>query len=138
MTYRSTLRVPSALTAAMIAASCAAGPSDPGAPPGSVSGMVAYTGAEPGVLRVAVFATFPPFGPPVAETAIDEPSFPQPYQVAGLPPGRYFVLAMIDTSPEDGDRYHPDVDPGGAFGQPKHFDPHPRGRRATRDIDDMQ
>jgi len=52
----------------------------------------------------------------VAEVAIDEPRFPQDFDVAGVPPGRYFVLAIVDSDPEDGDRYRPSVDAGGAFG----------------------
>lgn len=94
-------------------AACAPGASDPG---GVVSGTIDYAGDEAGTLRVAVFSSFPPRGAPVAEIAIEGPSFPQPYAIRGVPPGRYFVLALVDTNVDDGDRYRPRVDPGGTFG----------------------
>lgn len=98
------------------ALSCTSGSTAPGDAPGTIVGVVDYDRAAPGTLRVAVFSSFPPAGAPVAEIAIDEPSFPQPYQVRGVPPGRYFVLAMVDGDPDDGDRYRPRTDPGGAYG----------------------
>lgn len=103
------------LLAALVA--CTAGSPPPGEAAGTISGVITYGGTEPGVLRVAVFAAFPPRGAPVAEIAIDDPTFPQPYLIHQVPPGRYFVLAMVDTSPDDGDRYRPRVDPGGTFGR---------------------
>ena len=103
--------------AATILAACVSGAAPADEASGTVTGVVSYDGAEAGGLRVAVFATFPPRGAPVAEVAIDAPVFPQAYQVTGVPPGRYFVLAIIDTVPDDGDRYRPQVDPGGAFGR---------------------
>lgn len=48
---------------------------------------------------------------------IEQPVFPQRFEVSGVPPGRYFVLALVDTNPGDGDRYRPRVDPGGTFGR---------------------
>lgn len=102
---------------ALALVACTAGGSAPAEPAGTVVGVVDFDGATPGVLRVAAWGAFPPVGPPLAEVAIDEPSFPQPYQLRGLPPGRYFVLAIVDVDPEDGDRYHPRVDPGGTFGR---------------------
>ena len=107
--------VRTALALAVVA--CTSGTPPPGQAAGTITGVVDYDGAEPGVLRVAVFASFPPRGAPVAEIAIDEPTFPHAYQVPGVPPGRFFVLAMVDTSPDDGDRYRPRVDPGGTFGR---------------------
>ena len=97
-------------------AGCVSGTAPPDEAVGTVSGVVSYGGGETGILRVAVFSSFPPRGTPVAEVAIDDPTFPQAYQVLGLPPGRYFVLAIVDTDPADGDRYRPAFDPGGAFG----------------------
>lgn len=102
---------------ALAVVGCTSGAPPAGVAAGTVAGTVDYAGAETGVLRVAVFASFPPRGAPVAEVAIDDPTFPQPYQLTGVPPGRYFVLAMVDTSPDDGDRYRPRVDPGGTFGR---------------------
>jgi hypothetical protein len=98
-----------------LAGACAAGGGPPGeAPARSPRGRLRPArGRHP---RVAVFASFPPVGEPIAEVAIDEPRFPQAYQVRGVPPGRYFVLAMVDGDPDDGDRYRPRTDPGGAFG----------------------
>lgn len=101
-----------ALFGALVA--CAPGTSSDTA--GTVSGTIDYAGAESGTLRVAVFSSFPPRGAPVAEVAIEAPTFPQAYVVRGVPPGRYFVLALVDTNVEDGDRYRPRVDPGGTFG----------------------
>lgn len=102
---------------ALLLAACLPGETAPGDGVGTISGVVRYAGPEAGTLRVAVFAGFPPTGAPVAETAIDAPRFPQPYAVSGLPPGRYFVLAIVDVDPGDGDRYRPRVDPGGTAGR---------------------
>ncbi|MFO0722475.1 MAG: hypothetical protein U1E65_01750 [Myxococcota bacterium] len=99
--------------------SCVPGTTTPGDSADSVSGVIAYEGEARGPLRVAAFSSFPPVGPPIAEIAIEEPRFPQAYEIRGLPPGRYFVLAMIDSDPEDGDRYRPRVDPGGCYGDYK-------------------
>jgi hypothetical protein len=111
----------SLFTAALIAqlsllTACTAGSPPLGQTAGTVSGVIDYAGAEPGALRVAVFASFPPRSAPVAEVVIESPVFPQAYAVHGVPPGRYFVLALVDTNPDDGDRYRPRVDPGGTFG----------------------
>lgn len=83
---------------------------------GSVRGEVRYAGSYSGALKVAVFSSFPPRGAPIAMQEIAEPRFPQAYTVQGLPPGRYFVLAILDTEPNDGDHFRPSVDPGGASG----------------------
>lgn len=101
---------------AALAVACTAGGGPVGDAPGTITGVVDYARPAAGTLRVAVFAAFPPVGEPIAEVAIDEPRFPQAYQVRGVPPGRYFVLAMVDGDPDDGDRYRPRTDPGGAFG----------------------
>lgn len=99
-----------------LVASCVPGTGSPGSSSESVSGVIEYEGDTQGPLRVGAFTSFPPVGPPVAEVAIEQPIFPQAYEIRGLPPGRYFVLAMIDSDPADGDRYRPRVDPGGAYG----------------------
>lgn len=96
--------------------SCIPGTGSPGSSSESVSGVIAFEGEARGPLRVGAFSSFPPVGPPIAEVAIEQPVFPQAYEIRGLPPGRYFILAMIDSDPEDGDRYRPRVDPGGAYG----------------------
>ncbi len=106
--------LPRSLLLCAALAACAPGASTD--PAGTVTGTIEYAGAEVGTLRVAVFSSFPPRGAPVAEVAIEAPSFPQPYTIRGVPPGRYFVLALIDTNVDDGDRYRPRVDPGGTFG----------------------
>jgi|JI10StandDraft_1071094.scaffolds.fasta_scaffold05240_17 uncharacterized protein (DUF2141 family) len=103
--------------AALTGAACVAGSAAPGEQPGAITGVIDYAGAEVGPLRVVAYASFPPSGPPVARVTIAEPRFPQPYELTGLAPGRYFVLAIIDTFDGDGDRYRPRVDPGGAFGR---------------------
>ncbi len=96
---------------------CVSGSAPPGEAAGTIRGEIRYDGAERGALRVALYASFPPRGAPVAELAIDAPVFPQAYQLDGVPPGRYFVLALVDTDPADGDRYRPRVDPGGTYGR---------------------
>ena len=52
----------------------------------------------------------------MAELRVENPSFPYVYTLTGLPPGRYFVLAIVDTDPFDGPGLRAAVDPGGAFG----------------------
>lgn len=84
---------------------------------GVVRGVVRYDGSMEGPLRVGVFTSFPPRGAPIASVEIALPVYPQSYEIRGVPPGRFFVLAIVDTDPADGDRYHPTRDPGGAVGQ---------------------
>lgn len=110
-------RVLAVLSSLVVLGGCVSGAAPPGTSPGTITGVIDYDGPETGTLRVAVFASFPPTGAPLAEVAIDEPHFPQPYQLTGVRPGRHFVLAVVDTDPADGDRYRPRVDPGGAFGR---------------------
>ncbi|MBK7535704.1 MAG: hypothetical protein IPI49_10130 [Myxococcales bacterium] len=101
---------------ALLLAACTAGSPPPEQTAGTVSGVIEYRGQESGPLRVAVFSSFPPRGAPVAEVVIEDPVFPQAYAVHGVPPGRYFLLALVDTNVDDGDRYRPRVDPGGTYG----------------------
>ena len=82
----------------------------------SVHGVVHYAGKVEGPLVVGVFRSFPPRGPPLASERIERPAFPQAYAFDHLPDGRYFVLAIVDSDPMDGERYHPKRDPGGAYG----------------------
>lgn len=105
-----------AVALALALTACTAGSPAPAQAAGTVTGVIEYAGREAGPLRVAVFASFPPRGAPVAEVVIEDPVFPQAYAVHGVPPGRYFVLALVDTNVDDGDRYRPRVDPGGTFG----------------------
>jgi hypothetical protein len=86
------------------------------APSGVMRGVVAYDGPVTGALEVAVFSVFPPRGVPMARWRAETPEFPQPYEIDAVPAGRWFVLAMVDVDPTDGDRYHPNRDPGGAYG----------------------
>ena len=82
----------------------------------AIRGTVEYTGALHGPLRVAVFTSFPPRGAPIAVKDIVEPRFPQSFEVTGVPPGRYFVLAAIAHDGVVATKFRPSVDPGGAFG----------------------
>jgi hypothetical protein len=107
----------SSLVALALLGACVAKPPPTAETAGSITGVVRYAGPEHGALRIGVFAAFPPTGAPLAELSIDDPSFPAPYAIRGLPTGRYFVLAIVDTDPRDGDRYRPRVDPGGTFGR---------------------
>jgi hypothetical protein len=84
---------------------------------GTVRGMIDYSGAIKGPLEVGLFSSFPPRGAPLAATHFDAPEWPQAYQVQGIPPGRYFVLAIVDADTRDGAHYHPSLDAGGAFGR---------------------
>ncbi len=99
---------------------CSCGSSaDGGAPLGvgnTVQGVVRYDGALQGPLRVAVFPSFPPRGAPLAEQWFDAPTYPQAYELTNVPAGRWFVLAIVDADVDDGDRFHPLRDAGGAFG----------------------
>lgn len=105
------------LLALAVLGACVSKPPPTSETGGTITGVVRYAGPEHGALRIGVFAAFPPTGAPLAELAIDDPSFPQAYAIRGLPTGRYFVLAIVDTDPRDGDRYRPRVDPGGTFGR---------------------
>ena len=84
--------------------------------PPALRGIIDYEGDIEGALEVAVFPNFPPRGAPLAHTRIDAPVFPQAYEINGIPPGRYYVLAIVDADASDGDRFRPSMDPGGAFG----------------------
>ncbi len=96
----------------------AAGEPEPSVPrAGVLRGVVDYAGEVRGPLRIGVFSSFPPRGAPAAQVEIADPVFPQAYEVHGVPPGRSFVLAIIDRDPADGDRFHPSIDPGGAVGR---------------------
>ncbi len=92
------------------------GPASSSPPSAAIAGTIAYDGAVAGDLQVAVFATFPPHGEPLAIKRVAAPTFPYHYSIEGLPPGRYFVLAMVDADPADGDNFRPQKDPGGAVG----------------------
>lgn len=83
---------------------------------GTVRGEVHYSGQQRGPLKIAVFTSFPPVGAPVSFQEFTAPVYPQPFVVSGVPSGRYFILAVVDVDPADGDRFRPAVDPGGAFG----------------------
>lgn len=104
-----------ALGAALAAVGCMESASSAGSQP-AVRGVVDYDGPLEGPLTVAVFTSFPPRGQPFAQQKFENPSFPQPYEIYGVPSGRYFVLAIIDADTGDGDRFNPLRDPGGAFG----------------------
>lgn len=85
------------------------------APPAArIAGQVSYTGTLRGTLVLSAYASFPPRGDPVATVAIAEPRFPQPYEL-DVPSGSVFLVAMLDTFPDDGFRYHSRVDAGGAW-----------------------
>lgn len=101
----------------LVALCLACGPPGEDGDPLAVRGVVHYEGSVLGPLDVAVFATFPPRGAPFARTRFEEPAFPQPWEIRDVPPGRWFVLAIVDADPADGDRYHPEIDAGGAFGR---------------------
>lgn len=102
---------------ALVAPACGGASSGPQRPAGGVvRGTVHYDGVLQGPLVVAVFASFPPRRAAMAMQRIDDPIFPQSYEIQGIPEGRYFLLAMVDTDPLDGERYHPSLDPGAAYG----------------------
>ncbi len=98
----------------MLAFSC--GESRVAQKPISLAGVVDYDGALDGTLEVSVFRSFPPRGGPIAVKRVETPTFPYRYAFTDLPPGRYYVLAMIDRNADDGGAFHPTIDPGGAHG----------------------
>lgn len=104
-----------ALACALLFAACGDPDSDTG-PAASVEGTITYEGTTVGDLQIAVFSSFPPRGEPVTVVRIERPVFPYHYNLDRLPPGRYYVLAMIDADPSDGDNFRPTRDPGGAVG----------------------
>lgn len=126
MTRDRQLRFASMLALVCAAIGCGADGIPPGADPSAVPGtavtgeavrgLIRYDGAHDGVLKVAAFSSFPPRGAAMATVVIGAPAFPQAYSLRGLPSGRYFILAILDVDANDGERYHPTVDPGGAFG----------------------
>lgn len=94
----------------------ACGEGQGGSKAAQLSGVVRYPGTRPGALQVSAFDSFPPRGAPIATVRFESPTYPQAYEFRDLAPGRYFVLAIVDQDPNDGDRYHPSTDPGGAHG----------------------
>ncbi|MEK6606485.1 MAG: hypothetical protein AABZ30_02385 [Myxococcota bacterium] len=83
-------------------------------PSGRITGEVRYGGRLQGVLLLAVYDHFPPAGTPLATVAIENPRFPQAFALETRP-GPVYVLAALDTSPDDGLRYHSRVDAGAAW-----------------------
>lgn len=102
--------------AALAALASCAGYEPTSGEPGLVRGVVEYHGTRTGPLRVGAFPSFPPRGRPFVMQTIDHPVFPQAYELRDVPEGRWFVLAIVDTNVENGDRYRAAEDPGGAFG----------------------
>ena len=105
---------PTAILALLFIAGC--GTEKTGSSPTVIRGSVRYEGQNQGTLEVSLFTSFPPRGRPIAVRRIEDPTFPVDYEFGHLPPGRYFVLAMIDRDDDDGARFHPTLDPGGAHG----------------------
>ena len=73
-------------------------------PTGTISGTISYDGHSAAAgrpLGIAVYKTYPPSGPPVAYRLVDEYQFPYRYVFDGLPPGAYYVGALIDVDPTD-------------------------------------
>lgn len=115
------------LTALLLLISCAdAGSSVPAG--STIGGTIRYEGAarEGGrPLAIAVYATLPPSGPPVAWRVIEQYELPYRYVFEGLPPGRYVVGASIDVDPADTrylGRLNPGRDPHGYSGGGQPFD----------------
>lgn len=112
-----------------------------GVPDGSmIGGTIRYDGAATGggrPLAIAVYATFPPAGPPVTWKLVTEYELPYRYVFEGLPPGRYVVGASIDVDPVDTrdlGRLNPARDPHGYAGGGALFDVDALGGAAGADI----
>jgi|GEM_PF-3065827 len=69
----------------------------------TVKGSVTYAGAKTGMLRVALYESFPPKGAPKAGHSYAATSFPMTYELSA-PVGDYFVVAFLDVN---GDGYEP-------------------------------
>ena len=70
----------------------------------TISGTIYYDGnaVAPGrSLAIAVYASFPPSGPPLATQLIERYELPFHYRFTGLRPGRYYVGALIDVDRMD-------------------------------------
>ncbi len=74
------------------------------APAGTITGTISYDGSAAGggrPLGIAVYKTYPPSGMPIAYRLVADYQFPYRYVIDGLPPGTYYVGALIDVDPAD-------------------------------------
>jgi len=76
------------------------------AAPGKVRGMIAYAGEKRGMVKLALFRTYPPTGAPVASGRVDATAFPLAYELPS-PAGHYTLVAFLDVT-NDGSRPTPD------------------------------
>jgi hypothetical protein len=88
---------------AVIASSCTSA-SLGGAPTGTITGTITYSGAAGGggrPLSIALYPRCPPKGAPLAVQLVEKYELPYRYRFDGLSPGSYCVGALIDVDPAD-------------------------------------
>lgn len=82
-----------------IASAAACGGGDDTTPGVSITGTVTYAGSQDGSLTVGLFELCPPVAPPfkMIMTKIENPVFPQPYEIKGITDsGDFYVAATYD------------------------------------------
>lgn len=70
----------------------------------TIAGSVFFDGQTAALgqpLAIAVYRSFPPKGPPVAWRYVEQYSFPYRYEFDDLPPGTYYVGALVDVDRMD-------------------------------------
>jgi hypothetical protein len=78
-------------------------------PNGFVRGTITYAGAKTGVMKLALYKSLPPAGPPPASFKQENAKFPLTYQIEA-PPGDYKFIGFLDVN-NDGNQATPGVDP---------------------------
>lgn len=81
---------------------------------GKIKGTVYYDGNDDGALKIAAHTSVPPKGAPMGYTTVDEPVFPQAYEITDLPGGTYYMFATIDVGGNNPIQYG-DEDPISGF-----------------------
>ena len=80
--------------------------------PGSVSGVITYTGSATGTIYIDTYTSSSFSGPPVYRTQITAPGS---YMFRGLLPGTYYVRSFRDVN---GNRRLDTGEPRGRYGAP--------------------
>lgn len=61
--------------------------------------MVTFTGPVDGALNVGAFSSFPPMGPPLANSRDETPRSPSEFTLRDLEPGTYVLIGIMDSDP---------------------------------------
>ena len=73
----------------------------PAVEPSDLTFEVRYDGALEGNVLVALFASYPPTGPPDGYAHVEGPDFPIELTLEAVPPGEYTALVVLDAAPYD-------------------------------------